>query len=343
VVSLEVAGVVRGEWATPDSGFTAATNDVLLRVVALDADGTATELNERLRIWKNPGGIQSARIGCDVLTAGTFSVDPIIGSVFLEFNAAGTTVTPPPDPAPGDGVTSGSDTYPVARGLLAWHICDHGTFVTNTTFEDVTQLDDLSGNANHLTSSGGTAPTRIQTNTVVPIPDLNGRKPVSFKDGYLQWPTSLFTGVTAAELFVVVAGFQTDPTTDRKYNWIMGPHSGPDNQPQWAAGSGATDSGHIVEDFGSSVLRDLGDAPGSLLDWHVFNVRAGDAQWVAALDGSILLSTGTNTVSFATAPRMGSVSENSLILVAEIAIHDAILTTDERALVLAALQARWGL
>jgi hypothetical protein len=286
-----------------------------------------------------------------VLTAGAFAVDPVIGSVFIEFNAAGTTVTPPPDPEPGDGVDAPPDSLPVARGILAWHIADHAdntyTSIGAGNFR-VSTLADLTGNGNHLTDAGAaegpSEPARTDSSVIA---TQNGRQPVNYggNGGYSVWPTSLFTGVTEAELWIVVRAAGGDPNSH--FNgidwyekcWTLGPGTG---TARWARhDSGTADTGGISEDFGSSVTRDLGDAPGSLAGFRIYNVRAATGQWVAALDGTVFYTDTSNTVQFSTAPWMGDGGAN--IDICEIVLYSNILTTDERALVLAALQSRWGL
>jgi hypothetical protein len=249
---------------------------------------------------------------------------------------------------------AGSDTWPVARGLLAWHICDHAsntyTSIGAGNFR-VSTLADLSGNGNDLTDTGSAeGPTEPIYITGGAIAAQNGRQPVNYggNQGYSVWPTTLFSGVTEAELYIVVRAAGGDPNGHfsgiswADGCWKMGP--GASGSARWARhDSGTANTGGISEDFGSSVLRDLGDAPGSLAGFRIYNVRAASGQWQAALDGTVFFSTTTNTVSFSTSPSMGQESKGCNIDVAEIAIASVIYTTDERALVLSELQSRWGL
>jgi hypothetical protein len=125
---------------------------------------------------------------------------------------------------------------------------------------------------------------------------------------------------------------------------MMGPHAGPNNQSRWAlsTGGGAL-TGEIREDFGSDTIRATGDIVGvDLTDWHIYNVRATTGSLIIALDEVVVGSTG-NVVAWSSAPKMGSRSENSHVHVAEIAIHNVILTSAERAAVVAKLRDRWGL
>jgi hypothetical protein len=344
-VSLETAGMQRGAWVTPEAGFTSGNVDVALRVVTVEPDTTVAVLGDAWRLWKFPVGIRSVRIGTEVSVAGNVVTDPQIKNVWVEFNASAPTVEPPPDPEEPPAVTgcSGLDEYPVERALIAWHLCDCGTFSSDGTgLKIADEITDLSGNNNDLVANfgAGSSVKRITDADGAAISTLNGRNPLSFKDAFLEWPTSLFTGMTEGELWVVVRSNSGDPgTSSRDYSWTMGTHTGPGNQPRWAL----SDTGEIREDFGSTVIHATGDVTGSLASWRIYNVRATGGHFSIWVDGVEEYSTGTNTVAFSTAPKMGSRSENSHIHVAEIAIHSALLTTVERAAVLAALEARWAL
>jgi hypothetical protein len=346
-VSLEAEGVQEGPWLEM---VTEARINLWWRLVQVESDGTVTAIAATDNA-KLCAGYKYVRLIANVDTAGTVTTDPITRNLYVEFAAvAQQVVDPPEDPEnpPGVAGCSGLDEYPVERALETWHLCDCGTFTTDGTGLKIADtITDLSGNGNDLEANlgAGSAVKRITDADGAAIAQVNGRDPLSFKDAFLEWPTSLFTGWTEGELFVVVRGNTGDPATnDRTFSWTMGTHTGPGNQPRWALSTGGgADTGEIREDFGSTVIHATGDITGALDDWRIYNVRAKDGHFSIHLDGVEEYSTGTNTAAFSTAPKMGSRSENSHIHVAEIAIHSALLTTAERALVLAALQDRWGL
>jgi hypothetical protein len=280
---------------------------------------------------------------------GDGSADPCVARVRIEFLAKGEAVELPDDT--GDqGTTgcSGLDTYAVSRGLEAWHLCDCGTFSSDGTGLKICQsLSDLTDNGNDLVAdlALGSSVKRITDADGAAIAQLNGRDVLSFKDAFLEWPTDLFDGFTEGELFVVVRSNSGDPgTSSRDYSWTMGTHTGPGNQPRWALSTGGgANTGEIREDFGSTSIHATGDVTGSLASWRIYNVRATAGHFSIYVDEVEEYSTGVNTVAFSTAPKMGSRSENSHIHVAEIAIHNVILTSAERAAVVAKLRDRWGL
>jgi hypothetical protein len=274
---------------------------------------------------------------------GDGATDPAVARASIEFFAVAAASPSPISEDPGVADCNGG-VYPVSRGLLALHFSDCGTFTDDGSgLRNVTDLTDFSGLSNTLAGGAvsGAWARRLVRSDAVTISAVNGHNPVSFKDAWLQWPTDLFDGVTEGELFILLKGDNGDPTAlnDRQYSWQLGPS----DDAKWADGVGAADTGHIYEDFGSNSMHDLGDAPGSLATWRVYNVRAAAGSYKAALDGSDFYTAGVNTVQFSAAPKMGNRGQNSQIQVLVIAIHSVILTSTERADVVAMLQDYAGL
>jgi hypothetical protein len=343
---LEEATTVEGPWATMDA---AARANIRFRLVAVEEDGTETIIGLPTRSAKNCAGYKYVRLVVEVDPAGTVTTDPVIWNAFLEFAAVAQQVAEPPED-PEDPPAEGTppNDYPVSRALRWWAICDQdATFSSDGTGLKICDaLGDLSGNNHDLASAvSGSAVKKLTDADGAAIPQINGRDPLSFKDAYLEWATDLFDAMTEGELFLVVKGNAGDPATnDRNHSWTFGTHTGPGNQPRWALSTGGgADTGEIREDFGSTVIHATGDVTGALDDWRIYNVRAKDGHFSIYLDGVEEYSTGTNTVAFSATPKLGSRSENSHFHFAEGAIHETLLTTAERALVLAKLQERWAL
>jgi hypothetical protein len=353
-VSLETSGMQRGAWIVPEAGFTSGNVDVALRVVTVEPDGTVAVLANSRRMWKYPVGVKGVRIGSEVKTAGTVTVDPIIENVWVEFNAAAPTVEPPPDPEEPDAVESTCNpaiTYPVQRALLFWGYSDCGTFQNDGTgLKNVDQIDDHSGLANHLSGgavSGAWVRRLNRAEDASAISAVNGFNPIQFRDAWLQFPTDLFDGVTEGEMFHVIRADNFDPAGlgDRDYFHQLGPSD--DARLAESTGGGA-DTGRIREDFGSTVLHDTGDFPGTLDGWFIYNVRATAGhfsiyKYTTAGGAQVAYTTGTNTVSFSSAPRLGNRGQNSDYLWLSGAIHSGLLTTDERASVIATFLARYAI
>jgi hypothetical protein len=353
-VSLETSGMQRGAWIVPEAGFTSGNVDVALRVVTVEPDGTVAVLANSRRMWKYPVGVKGVRIGSEVKTAGTVTVDPIIENVWVEFNAAAPTVEPPPDPEEPDAVESTCNpaiTYPVQRALLFWGYSDCGTFQNDGTgLKNVDQIDDHSGLANHLSGgavSGAWVRRLNRAEDASAISAVNGFNPIQFRDAWLQFPTDLFDGVTEGEMFHVIRADNSDPAAlgARDYFHQLGPSD--DARLAESTGGGA-DTGRVREDFGSTVLRDTGDFPGTLDGWFIYNVRATAGhysiyKYTTAGGAQVAYSSGTNTVSFSAAPRLGNRGQNSDYLWLSGAIHSGLLTTDERASVIATFLTRYAI
>jgi hypothetical protein len=343
-VSLEAEGVREGDWLEM---ATEARINLWWRLVQVEGDGTVTAIADSDNA-KLCAGYKYVRLIANVETAGTVTTDPITNNLYVEFAAfAPQVVAPPEDPGPPPPVEGGcasGDEYPVERALIAWHLCDDcgNTYSSDGTgLKIIDELADLSGNANVLVDVVGAAVKRLTDADGGAIPQLNGRNPLSFKDAELAYPTSLFTGVTEGELWIVVKGNAGDPTTgSRDYSWQLGPS----DDAKWGVTTGGgAGTGQIQEDFGSTVMHSTGDVTGALNTWRVYNVRAKAGHFSVYVDGIEEYSTGTNTVSFSAAPMIGNRGNNSHVHIAEIAIHSSLLTSAERAMVLAALQDRWAL
>jgi hypothetical protein len=148
-------------------------------------------------------------------------------------------------------------------------------------------------------------------------------------------------------MFHVIRADNSDPAAlgARDYFHQLGPSD--DARLAESTGGGA-DTGRIREDFGSTVLHDTGDFPGTLDGWFIYNVRATAGhfsiyKYTTAGGAQVAYTTGTNTVSFSSAPRLGNRGQNSDYLWLSGAIHSGLLTTDERASVIATFLARYGI
>ena len=297
---------------------------------------------------------------------GDGSGDPRLAKLKLQFTTRGNDIPVPPDfPQPGPGgvnsvVTSTcvvTDTYPVSRGLIAWHLADCGEYILIATPRyGVRALRDLSGSGNTLnpgmdhTISGAIVSKGERAEDGTAIAPLNGRDVIHFRDAWLPWQTSLMSGMTQGEVFIVVKGDNRDPAylDDRYHSWRLGPS---EHDAHWAeppflnAWSVATSSGSglLKEDFGTQSVRSIGNPPGSLADWRIYNVRAASDEWAVAFEGSTIYVDTTNNVSFSTQPRLGARGNNSDFLMAEFALHNVKLTAAERSAVVTKLRERWGL
>ena len=93
-----------------------------------------------------------------------------------------------------------------------------------------------------------------------------------------------------------------------------------------------TGDGKIYDKWGSTSRKDAITVSG-LNSWHVYEVRTASGAWSCHKDGTQLHSTGTNTVGWGSAPKVGRVSTNSKYiegLYAEVIFYSAVLSSSDR-------------
>jgi len=177
-------------------------------------------------------------------------------------------------------LTSGSD-LPLTD-LKVWLKADAGLALQNTNNGIETWLDQ-SGNHNDASQLTWSKQPTIATNA------LNGRPVVRFNaasNADLTFPNPLF-GTTQAEAFVVLKTGSDMPGGGEGLWRVGGSGSGGLAYPD--------SSGNIVEDFGSTIARQVGNPAQSLDQYHIYNVSGGANQWSAAINGVVQLSTTNNT------------------------------------------------
>jgi hypothetical protein len=345
-VPLTVAGPRRGDWAMVETLW---TTDVCFKVVTVLDDGTVADFDDAPTLWKYGVSIKAIRIGAWVETAGTIGVDPIVRNVWVEFHKGIPAAVVPENPDPPAGVDNCdlTDEWAVARGLLFWHMSGCSTeHSLGAVAYGVDALEDLTGNGFDLglgnSAVSGSNVTKYETTGGAAIAQVNGYDPVSFKDAWLPLPTDVFDGVTEGEYWAVLKANNGDPASlgDRDYFHQLGPSD--DTRLALSTGGGAN-SGQIREDIGSSALHDTGDITGSLASWFVYRVRFAAGHYRIYVNGVLEYSSDTNTVAFNAAPKFGNRGQNSQLLWLEDACHNVLLTTEEAALNLATLQARYGI
>ena len=89
----------------------------------------------------------------------------------------------------------------------------------------------------------------------------------------------------------------------------------------------------------------MGDPPGTLNTWHLYNVSSAPGSWTARFDGSTLFHSDENTVTFTQYPYLG-MSPSGIFLngeVAEVLMYNTVLSPEMRDLVQGYLQDKYGL
>lgn len=222
-------------------------------------------------------------------------------------------------------------------GLALWLKADAGTFQSSggsaatSDADPVGEWQDQSGNARHLTqATGSVKPTlRLAVQNGLPVIRFDGT------DDFLEIPDFL-TGFTAAEIFVVVKA-DADPAADAGTSglWLLG--TGNTHYP-WTNGT-------IFDSFGSGAQQATDNPATTLAQFNVYNVSSASGAWTNRLNGAEIFTTGTNTVSFPSGPRLGISAASAHWFdgdVGELVLYDSVLSAGNRSSVLAYLQARWG-
>ena len=186
--------------------------------------------------------------------------------------------------------------------LELWLEADFGTYsdtgtTPTTNGGNVKQWNDRSGNGRHVIAPAGRIPTLNTTGG-------GNSKPGIVFEGVTLKPyfdvPNFMTGFTAGEAFVVIK-LNNDPPalvaqsgldkTGNTANVTLYPQT----------------SGVIADSFGRTTrIASAGDpAPGILTNWHIYDRISTATEWTSILNGTQLFTTGTNTVGWNTAPRIG--------------------------------------
>jgi hypothetical protein len=201
-------------------------------------------------------------------------------------------------------------------GLRLW--LDAGAGVTTNGAAQISLWADQSGRTNNALQGTLSNQPLLVTNA------LNGRPVVRF-DGtndQFGFQNNPFLGATQGEMFIVVKARVDSPGVHRALaffgasDFTYYPH----------------DSGQIYDQFGSTVIKALGD-PGQPLDqFGIYSSSAAPKDWSARLNGVLLYRTTNNTVGFASTPLLGTGNGTSYFDgdVAELLIYNRTLTAAER-------------
>jgi hypothetical protein len=137
--------------------------------------------------------------------------------------------------------------------------------------------------------------------------------------------TDVMQGVTEGDLFVVLRT-TGDPEADHGFMTF-----GPGGWGEWALYPDA--SGNIRDNFGGP-LRNTGKPLQPLDEVHLYEALSKPGEWTNRVNGVVQYTTGSNTVSFTSAPVIGSSGSafNGTFQgdIAEIIIYDRALSTIER-------------
>jgi hypothetical protein len=233
--------------------------------------------------------------------------------------------------APAQGAGSAAFTPTSITGLALWLDAsdlttlwqDSGrTTPVAANSDPVGAWDDKSGNARHFTQATSSKRVSYLTNLVNGLPALDD----DGGDDALEGPNA-FTGLTAAEVFVVVKvdNDPGGPSADPNDLWQFGTHAAATHYPY-------SDS-NVYDGFGSDTRKSTGNPTLALTSWRLYNVVTTSSEWTSFIDGTQHYTTATNTVAFPTLPRLFWHSATATGLVgniAELILYNAKLGTTDK-------------
>lgn len=184
----------------------------------------------------------------------------------------------------------------------------------------VGRWQDQSTNGNSFTYNGGAGGMPEAVEDVI-----NGWPVIRFNanaDQFLSRPAFL-SGTSPAEVFVVLRVASDTPDASRSL-WRFGA----------CLASGARDypsmDGTVADDFGSSNLMSMGNAPISLSQFHIYNVVSQAGEWTARFNGVVRYTTTNNSVAWAPTFYLGTDGDYFDGDIAEVILFDRALSGDER-------------
>ena len=233
----------------------------------------------------------------------------------------------------GAGIRSAGVPGPSSiTGLQVWLRAD--SYSLNDGDPISTDWTDLSGNSR--------APSPINTPTFR-TNQVNGKPVVEFTsasneyfDSFNGWNPS---GQTAGHGFIVIKVKNDPPAVDTASGlWYFGSTALDTHYPY-------TDS-NIYDGFGSTTRQTVGDPTPSLATYRLYEVFSASNDWGALLDGASLFSTGTNTVGFNSAPRLGADNSPAVFIngfVAEFFLYNKKLSAGEQSTIYTYISNRYAL
>lgn len=214
---------------------------------------------------------------------------------------------------------------------LAWWLRGDNVSLNGGT---VSQWNDKSGNArNWAQGSAPLQPTFLAS-------AINGQPGLRFDAAALQelvGPNLFAINLPAAETFIVAQLNADPPATAAKCGF-------------WRTESAAATAavpftdGIIYDGFGSTVRKTTVNPAVSMASPCIYSVISTGAEWTSSLNGTQIFTTGTNTVGWNTATRIGSSVTNWFDgVMCEWIVYGAKLSSTDRASVIAYLKARYGI
>ncbi len=184
------------------------------------------------------------------------------------------------------------------------------------------------------TAPGATKPT-FRTNAI------GGQPVIRFSGADDYYSLGNYGGLTAGEMFIVMK-LQSQPqsNTDKTGCWFFDPGGvGVGNSHYtW------TGDGNIYDAWGSSTRQSVNVSSLTLTAGHIYHVASATNAWFNEINGNVLTSSGTNTVAFGTAVKLGqSLTASFVGDMAEVVVYSRTLTVSERQAVGAYMAQKYGI
>lgn len=217
---------------------------------------------------------------------------------------------------------------PVSTNLKLWLRADT---ISASDSDALASWSDESGQSNDATQGTGGNQPIYHTNRINSLPTVtfNGTSQ------YFSLP-DFASAFTQGEVFIVAKVASDPPSIQSKTGlWSFGTATNNTHYP-WT-------DGVIYDTWGSTTRHTVGNQFQPLTTQRLYNVSTAAGSWIARVDGVQVLSDGSNTVGFPTAPTLGK-SLQSFYLngeIGEIAIYSAPLSSDDRASVVSCLMTKW--
>jgi hypothetical protein len=219
-------------------------------------------------------------------------------------------------------------------GCVGWWDASNLDSITESAGA-VSQIDDLSGNGNHAEHDTAANQPTTGTRTVNSrnVLDCDGTSDM------LRLP-DLMSGATAGTAFVVAQVEQDPPASGLGKTGSPFADFGRDANSDHFPWSDSI----IYHDFGSSARKTAGDPSGSMAtNPRLVSIVSASSDWRMYVDGTLLHSTGTNTVAWGANPRL--FSNGSYFLWGrwcEAFVYTSALSDTNREAAQAYLKAKWG-
>lgn len=213
---------------------------------------------------------------------------------------------------------------PVTAGLVYWGSSQYETGYADN--DGITTWTDLSGFSNHAVYHPGSGVTPRWRSSLGPGGGACIEYPNTGHD-----LGNIMKGAIAGEVFATVLSTNTPGTA----------HGGLGFGTSGNSSHYPFEDSLVYSDFGSTTRKtgiSVGSGAVDIESWHRLNIWSADNDWCMRINESVVHSTGTNTVSWLTAPTIGSYGggpSGQTLYYGGILVYNRKLTTSERASVAA--------